>query len=190
VDRALDVFWSRGFAASSLDDLCAAIGIARPSLYAAFGDKQALYLSAFRRFTDRVAAAYFDAMAGTGSFADRCLAYLRAAIQIYTSGDGGRGCFAVCTATTEATAHPAIRDALAQVIAAQDAGFTELLRRAHARGELAAKADPATLACLLSAAQQSIAVRARAGASTDQLDRLALAAVALVFGAPRKKRAR
>jgi AcrR family transcriptional regulator len=191
LDRALDVFWSNGLAASSLDELCAAMAIARPSLYAAFGDKHDLYLAASARFRDRMALAYRDAMVGAQTYCDGVLAYLRAAIGLYTSGEVARGCLAVCTATAEAAAHPRIRDALAAVLRELDAAFAGTLRRARDRGELPATADPEILAQLLSATQHSIAVRARAGTSVDELDRIACAGVAMVFGpapAPRALR--
>jgi AcrR family transcriptional regulator len=191
LDRALEVFWSHGLAASSLDDLCEAMAIARPSLYAAFGDKQDLYLAATARFRDRMALAYRNAMVGTQTYRDGVLAYLRAAIGHYTSGNVSRGCLAVCTATAEAAVHPRIRGALAALIHDLDEAFAGTLRRARDRGELPATADPETLAQLLSATQHSIAVRARAGTSVDELDRIACAGVALVFGdAPARHAAR
>jgi AcrR family transcriptional regulator len=193
LDRALEVFWSNGLEASSLDDLCEAMAIARPSLYAAFGDKQDLYLAATARFRDRMALAYRDAMVGAQTYRDGVLAYLRAAIALYTSGEVARGCLAVCTATAEAAAHPRIRDALAALLREQDAGFAGTLRRARDRGELPATADPELLAQLLSAIQHTIAVRARAGTRVDELDRIACASVAMVFGpapAPRAVRNR
>src|SRR6202044_5662 len=51
--QAMDVFWKDGFAATSLDDLSAATGLNRPSLYGAFGDKRALYLQAYRQYRKR-----------------------------------------------------------------------------------------------------------------------------------------
>src|SRR6204780_4587362 len=52
--QAMDVFWQGGFAATSLDDLSAATGLNRPSLYGAFGDKRAIYLQAYRQYRKRV----------------------------------------------------------------------------------------------------------------------------------------
>lgn len=182
LDRALDVFWARGFEASSLDDLCAAIGIARPSLYAAFGDKQALYLLALQRFRDRMADAYRTAMTIEASFRERTYAYFDAAIAVYTSG--ARGCFAVCTAPPQSADHPAIRAALAATIAEQDTAYRGMLERARARGELPTSFDPAAAARLLSAAQHSIAVRARTGASRDEITPLGRAMIDAVFGEP------
>jgi len=182
LDRALEVFWSGGFAATSLDDLCAAMGIARPSLYAAFGDKEELYLAIIERFRERMTAVYRDAVLGASSYRDGILAFLRAAIARYTSGGVARGCLAVCTATTEAAAHPRIRDALAAMLRELDAAFEGTLRRARDRGELPATADPVGLAQLLSATQHSLAVRARAGAPADELDRRACSAISVIFG--------
>ena len=68
--QAMDVFWSDGFAATSLDDISAATGLNRPSLYGAFGDKRALYLQAYgqyrKRMNELVRAAVCSSRAGAG----------------------------------------------------------------------------------------------------------------------------
>ncbi len=184
LDQALDVFWVRGLSASSLDELCAAMGIARPSLYAAFGDKEDLYLAAAGRFRERIAGAYRDATAGVATGHDTSLAFLRGAIEHYLSGPSPRGCLALCTATTEAASNPRIRALLAAMIRDLDRAFEAIVRGARDRGELPATADPVVLARLLSATQHTIAVRARAGTDPAELDDIARAGVAMVFGPP------
>ena len=185
VDRALDraavVFWTRGFAATSLDDLCGAMGIARPSLYAAFGDKQSLYLAALERFRSHMAGLYVQAIRKGKTVRARVLAFMRAAIEHYTSGDVARGCMAVCTATADAVAEPRIREALANIVRELDDAYAVSLRIARERGELAPTADITTLAHLLAATQHTLAVRARAGVSKAELDRIARASVAAIF---------
>jgi TetR/AcrR family transcriptional regulator, copper-responsive repressor len=181
LERAADVFWTRGFAATSLDDLCEAMGIARPSLYAAFGDKQALYLAALERFRAHMAGLYEQAIREHATVRERILGFLRAAIERYTSGHAARGCLAVCTATTDAAEEPRIREALAAILHELDDAFAASLRIARDRGELAATADVAMLGRMLSATQHTLAVRARAGSSKPELERIARGAVELIF---------
>jgi AcrR family transcriptional regulator len=185
LEKAIDVFWTRGFAASSLDDLCDAMDIARPSLYAAYGDKEQLYIAATERFRARMVALYVDAIKTTATGRDTILAFLASAIELYTSGVG-RGCLAVCTATVEAPTHPHMRTTLAAIIQELDEAFAGTLRRARDRGELAGDTDVSALAQLLSATLHSIAIRARAGARASDLQQLAKNSVAAVFAsAPR-----
>jgi TetR/AcrR family transcriptional regulator, copper-responsive repressor len=184
LDRAVDTFWTRGFAATSLDDLCEAMGIARPSLYAAFGDKEALYLASVARFRGRMAELYIQAVRSKPTGRDGILAFFREAIARYTSGEVSRGCLGVCTAAVEAPSHPAVRTALAHLLKELDDAFAGTLRRARDRGELASDADIAALAALLSATLHSIAVRARAGTGKAELQRLARSSVDVILGAP------
>jgi AcrR family transcriptional regulator len=189
LDRAAEMFWTRGFAATSLDDLCDVMGIARPSLYAAFGDKEALYLAATDRFRARMTEMYVAAIRSTTTARDCVLAFFRDAIARYTSGDIARGCMGVCTATVEAPSHPQVRAALAALLAELDDAFEGTLRRARDRGELAKDADVAGLARVLSATLHSIAIRARAGTSRAELERLARSSVDALLGAqPRATR--
>jgi TetR/AcrR family transcriptional repressor of nem operon len=92
LERATRVFWTKGFEHSSLDDLCAATGLGRSSLYAAFGDKRALYLKALARYEERSVARIAKA------FEDRPLrkgleAFLAGLIDDIVSGPGRSGCF-------------------------------------------------------------------------------------------------
>ena len=187
LDRALDVFWTRGYAAS-LDDLSSAMGIARPSLYAAFGDKEQLYLAATRRFRARMTGLYVGAIqAHRESGQAAILAFYTSAIELYTTGDAARGCLAVCTATVEAPLHPRLRATLTEILAELDVAFAGTLERARDRGERLASTDVTALAVLLSATLHTIAIRARAGAGKKPLLEIARGAVAVVF--PKRRQA-
>ena len=109
--RALDVFWKEGFAATSLDDLSAATGMNRPSLYGAFGDKRELYIKSYERYRDARASRDGRNVSRTTCRCGRCCsASMRIALDMYLSGeDGPRGCFTVMTATSEAVFDPEIR---------------------------------------------------------------------------------
>jgi TetR/AcrR family transcriptional regulator, copper-responsive repressor len=161
--RAMDVFWQDGFAATSLDDLSAATGLNRPSLYGAFGDKRALYLQAYRQYRKRVNeefAPLFQARAPLGAKLRRILI---AALELYLSGEEGpRGCFTVLTTSSDAVADPEVRALVAEAIDSTDRAFGRLFADARAAGELPAGADPRALARLASATIHTLSIRARA----------------------------
>ena len=185
LERALEVFWRKGFAATSLDDLVAATGVQRPSLYAGFGDKQALYLQAMGHFvsdiSDRIGETLFGARQPGERAADvveRCLTMMAT---LYTADPaGGLGCAVFCTTVTEAPGNAEIRGLLAQSLTATDAFFERFLREAQATGELAASLDAAGTAMLLGASLHSLGLRARGGQAGDDLRRLARAAADLL----------
>jgi AcrR family transcriptional regulator len=170
LDRARDAFWNTGFAATSLDDLAAATGLNRPSLYGAFGDKQALYLAALQKSRAELNAALAAAMAPDEPLRAALGRVFSSAAAIYARGElGQRGCFLIGTAVTEAVADPQIRRALDQALAEIDAAFEARLRRAQAAGELPATRDAKGLAKLATATLNGMAVRARAGGDQPSL---------------------
>ena len=87
LDKACRIFMEKGFSATSLDDLSEATGLNRPSLYAAFGDKEQLYIAALKRYGDVSMAAIEAIMARKAPIAERVEQCLRAAINLYRAGD-------------------------------------------------------------------------------------------------------
>src|SRR3954471_23754008 len=141
--RALDVFWKDGFAATSLDDLSAATGMNRPSLYGAFGDKRELYKKTYESYRNRARARMGEVFGADMPLRPMLLRIYGIALDIYLSGeDGPRGCFTVMTATSEAVFDPDIRAMVVGGLVEMDRFFARLFRIAQQRGELAASADP------------------------------------------------
>ena len=191
--HATAAFWDAGFAATSLDDLAAATGMNRPSLYGAFGDKHALYRTAFDRYVAAGDAAMADALADTRPLREGLRAVYAGALALYYSGDpssekgAARGCFMIGTTLTEAAADPELRTALRDALRGFDKAFAA--RFARARGELAPGADPAVLAMLASAVLYFLAIRSRAGEARAALATAADAAVDAICGrAPKRRR--
>jgi AcrR family transcriptional regulator len=179
--QALGAFWKAGYSATSLDDLAAATGMNRPSLYAAFGDKRALYLTALDHYWQLSYAAMRDALAFDRPLDEALMRVYRKALSIYFPGKGRpRGCFAIGTATTEAVADEKIRAAFAEGLRRLDASFEARNRAALESGELPAAADPAALAKLAAATLHTIALRARAGTPRAELEELARQAVGVI----------
>lgn len=181
LSRALEVFWESGFEATSLDDLSQATGLNRPSLYAAFGDKESLYLAALRNWTQGMRESLSAALDLRLPVGEALMGFYQTALELYCGGSG-RGCMAVCTAPSTIADHPAIRAALSGILEELDRGLEGYLRHAQGAGGLPADLDCALAARLLASVQHSLAVRARSGQSRQELEELARGAVRLVVG--------
>jgi AcrR family transcriptional regulator len=181
---ATDAFWQAGYSGTSLDALGAAMGMNRPSLYGAFGDKHALYLSTLDRYIEAGLKTMEEALAGDFPLAKALQRVYDTALALYLpAGAEPRGCFLIGTATVEARADAQVRARLAEGLLAFDHAFERRLKRAQAEGELAARADPAALARVASAILHSLALRSRAGDAPASLRSIAAAGVALICGA-------
>lgn len=181
--RATEAFWNAGYSGTSLDDIATATGMNRPSLYAAFGDKHALYVKALNHYWTIGFAAMRDALANERPLAEELMRVYEGALAIYFSGEGRpRGCFAIGTATTEAVQNGDIRSAFAKGLRALDRAFEARLRAAQDRGELDRDADAEALAMVASSTLHTIAIRARMGTSRTELRKLAEKAVGVICG--------
>jgi TetR/AcrR family transcriptional regulator, copper-responsive repressor len=181
--RATDEFWQTGYSGTSLDSIAAATGMNPPSLYAAFGNKRAIYLKALSGYWELALTATREALAEDRPLREALMLAYEAALSIYFSGKGRtRGCFVVGTAVTEAVDDPDIRKSLAAGLRATDADFEARLRLAREKGELKHGADPEALAVLASATMHTIAIRARAGVPRSELREIAQKAVNVICG--------
>lgn len=169
----VDCFRTKGYAATTLDDLARATGLVRPSLYAAFGSKEQMFLGAMEDFAAGIRQQLAVVTGGASSARTAIIQVFETALDIYLDGDGGRGCLVFTTAAAEAPTHPEIRARLFQQIAANDDLFHRLLAR-HAP-----QADPPSLeaaSVLAAATLHSLGIRARAGGERDSLLRFAATA--------------
>jgi TetR/AcrR family transcriptional regulator, copper-responsive repressor len=176
--KALDLFRKDGFAATSLDDLSAATGMNRPSLYGAFGDKRELYIKSYQRYRADARAAMIDIFRDQLPIRKRLERIYAAALDIYLSGEAGpRGCFTVMTAASEAVADPDIRKLVLEGFSELDKAFATCFRLAKENGELPETADPVVLAQLASATIHTIAIRARAQVPRKELEAIVKGAI-------------
>jgi len=174
---ALQRFRTHGFAGTSLDDLADATGIARPSLYAAFGDKRALYLAALERTHEWLSAAFERLREADLPLRDLLDRVFSSTIDVYLTGEvGPSGCIAVNTAAAEAVTDPDIRASLARILELEDRELEALLATAGSTA-------PAMHARFVSSLLHSLSVRARAGESREALDRIAADCIAMIAGA-------
>ena len=182
--KALDLFRQDGFAATSLDNLSAATGMNRPSLYGAFGDKRELYVRSYQRYRDDARAAMIDVFRSEMPIRKRLERIYSIALDIYLSGEAGpRGCFTVMTAASEAVGDPEIRAMVLEGFTELDKAFARCFRLAREKGELPASTDPAVLGRIASATMHSMAIRARARVPREELEAMADGAIDVMCGA-------
>ncbi len=183
LDKAAEVFWKSGYAGTSLDDLVAATGMNRPSLYGAFGDKRAIYLATLERYRDGSRAKAKALLADNPSLRVYLERFYDAALDIYLAGaDEARGCYSIGTAATQAAVDPVVREFLADSVRSTDAFLADVIRAARQRGEVSPRSDPTALAQLATATLHTLAVRARAGLTRQELNAIAAAAIDMICG--------
>jgi AcrR family transcriptional regulator len=160
------------------------MGMNRPSIYAAFGDKHALYLRAITTYADTSRTWLIDALAAPGSLEHGLRMVYRQARDFYLAGDDGpRGCFLLGTAVTEAHRDPQVRAIVESTMTAFTEAFADRFALAARAGELVA-GSPNTSAPIATAALNSLAVRARTGAEPAELDTLIDATIDVICGRP------
>ena len=172
LERAMQVFWAKGYEATSLDDLCAATGLSRSSLYAAFGDKHDLLVQSLDLYSDR-AAARFAALLAVPPIQAALRRILDDFIGQIVAGPGQRGCFIGNCAAELARGD---RDAMTRVrrsLARNEGIFRDALATAQKRGELPRSADPAALARFLTSGFQGLRLVGKANPDRAALEDIA-----------------
>jgi AcrR family transcriptional regulator len=176
---ATHVFLTRGFDGATLEDLTGAMGVNKPSLYAAFGDKSALYAKVLEGYGTTALSAMEAALETGDTLEEAGRNLLRGAIEIYAPPRGEHlGCLVATTATTVAATTPAVRAVVAKFLSEVD----RLIGAAIARrfGRNLPEERVAAISDVLSGTMYSLAIRARAGSSRKQLSAIAERAVATV----------
>jgi len=177
--KARDTFWAAGYQATSLDRLSEATGLKRPSLYGAFGDKQALYVALLQSYRETSLATVRRLLDEAGTLREGLRAVYAAALDLYVPD--AQGCFVLNTAPSEAATDAAVRGELNQVTQDLDAAFADRIARARAEGEIDGAVDPHERGRLAMAMLHSLSVRARAGEPRAALEALARSGVELLL---------
>ena len=168
---ALQVFWRKGYEGASLSDLTEAMGISRPSLYACFGNKEALFTKALDLYEKEKMAYVAEALAQPTA---RAVAehMLYGALERQTSVCDPKGCMGVVNAMQCGDEAQAIRAEVQARGAFAHANLIERFERAKAEGDLPASANPEGLARLLYAVSAGLSMQASGGASGPELKTL------------------
>ncbi|HEY2787517.1 MAG TPA: TetR/AcrR family transcriptional regulator [Fimbriiglobus sp.] len=172
LDRAVAVFWRQGYEGTTIPDLTAALGINRPSLYAAFGNKQSLFRKALARYS-----------AGPAGFIPRALreptaravieTLLRSSVEMLSDPKHPRGCLVVQAALACGAESESVRKELEGLRASGVAAIRKRFERARREGDWPGDASPADMARYLATVLYGMAVQAAGGASRKELQAVA-----------------
>ena len=180
LDAAIELFWAKGYDATSLDDLGAAMSMGRPSIYRAFGSKDELFLKALGRYADTVASAPVAAVQAPGTVREAITAFLNATVDYVTADPAHRGCLIGSIAT--AVDSDESRAFAAQALAGVEADVAARLARGVDGGELPGDYDVAAGARRAVDNMMSLTTRARYGTPAEDLRATISDRAALVLG--------
>ncbi len=163
VARATDLFWRRGYHATSVRDLGEALGLSASSLYRTFGDKHALFLRALDHYRATDSAEARDQLLRPGPAPEVVRDWLIRMVDLPEEGAAARGCFVVNTATELGADDPTVDERTQAAFGVTREALTEVLQRGRRDGELRADLDVAATAESLFTLVLGLRVRARAG---------------------------
>ena len=179
LDRAMHVFWRKGFEGASLNDLTAAMGVQPASLYKAFGNKRTLFEKALARYLAGPVAFVHDALNEPTAYAV-AVRILRRTAEFLTEGRSRRGCMTIQAALASGVEGEPIRRKLIALRVKEQDALRRRFERAKSEGDLPNDADAADLARLITALYQGMTVQAINGASREDLLRLADPALQII----------
>jgi AcrR family transcriptional regulator len=168
LENALHVFWEKGYEGASMADLTEAMGITKPSLYAAFGNKEELFRKALDSYVEGPAGYTKQALEQpTARAVVEHLLYSE--VDAVTDPECPAGCLSINGALTCGEAAESIKQELRIHRARFESDLRERLERAKSDGDLPGTADPAALARYIATIAQGLAVQAVGGTTRDEL---------------------
>jgi AcrR family transcriptional regulator len=178
LDRAMRVFWERGYEATSIDDLLKVTGINRASLYGTFGDKRTLFLAAIDRYMEQVGEPLFRDLA-RGNPRNAIKRMLDSIIKRNCDGKSPAGCLLTNSAIECKRLGGAINSRIERELKVQEAAILDTLRRDSAMNLRSSKRNPCELACFYLGVAQGLNVVSRAGATPAMLKSMAKIAMSV-----------
>jgi AcrR family transcriptional regulator len=169
---ALQLFWRHGYEGVSIADLTQAIGIAPPSLYAAFGSKAELYREVIELYQRRPTGGAIATFQQDGPIAERLRDLLLHAVRAATDPAYPKGCMLTAGLLYCGAEHSDLADTVSHLRRARSSAITDRLQRAIDHGELPQQPSAAAMARYVSAVMQGISIQARDGATADELNEI------------------
>lgn len=169
LDRAINSFWANGYSGASIGQLTENMGINRPSLYATFGSKHGLFLEVIDRYAATLGGLPFSAFQDDIDARQAVANFFALSIRCATTEGRPSGCLIASVATIEAEKDEQIRDKLTAMFAHAESAIAGYFTAAQDAGRLDNGLQPQALARMVTSVTHSIATRARAGASREQL---------------------
>jgi AcrR family transcriptional regulator len=168
LDKALKVFWARGYEGASMAELTEVLGINKPSIYAAFGNKEELFRKALARYTSGPAAFVKEAMKEPTA---RLVVekFLLLAVDFFSDRTTPNGCMIVQAALTGGQGSSAIQQELIAYRKSLEASFNERFEFAKSQGDLPQYVNTKQLAKYIATIHQGMSVQATSGATREEL---------------------
>jgi len=176
--RAMEVFWAKGYEGASMADLTHAMGIASPSLYAAFGSKEALFREALARYGETEGIEIWGAVRNAPTAYEAIEGFLMQTARVFTRPDKPTGCLVVLSALHATESCETVREELVRLRAGTVEELAERLRQGVEAGEIAPEVNVKAIASYYVTVQQGMSIQARDGASRQDLEAIARAALA------------
>jgi len=161
VERAIQVYWSKGYDGVTIDDLVAGMGVGRPSLYAVFGDKRALFLRVLKAYAEKKGARAAKALLSPQTLRDSLTHFLKHAVESATEKGSARGCLLQCVAPL--VDDPEVRQFLQNAAAGAAALVEGRFRNAISAGEIPSDFPVAVRASQLIDFARGLTMRAQIG---------------------------
>ncbi|MBX9692905.1 MAG: TetR/AcrR family transcriptional regulator [Cyanobacteria bacterium] len=167
LDKAMLVFWRKGYRGTSLDDLTEAMEINRPSLYSAFKDKEMLFLQSIDRYRTRYLVAPTKKLLSSSNLRSGLIDFFSDIERIFLNEKNPPGCMIACLLTEDCCDSPVVKEKLEECINLADSTFRDIFEK-H-RSQLVSGLKPKAAARMLTTTLHGLAIRARAGAGKKEL---------------------
>ena len=167
LDKAMQVFWHKGYEATSMEDLLKAMDLNRGSLYDTFGDKRQLFLMVMERYCRTFVGPKLSLLDQPGPALPTLHRFINSMIEGGLADPQRRGCFISNTVMELSPHEKEIAGTLRQALKIAEDAFFKVLVRAKEQGELKDEKDPRALARFLTTMMQGIVVMIKAGTSSE-----------------------
>ena len=180
IEKAMQVFWHRGYEATSMEDLLTAMDLNRGSLYDTFGDKRQLFLKVIDRYCTTFASSKFSLLDQPGPALPTLRRFISGMIEGGLADPQRRGCLIANTVMELSPHEKEIAGTVSQALKMVEDTFFKVLARAKQQGELKDEKDPRALARFLTTMMQGTIVMIKAGASADVVNQTAETALSIL----------
>jgi TetR/AcrR family transcriptional regulator, transcriptional repressor for nem operon len=180
IEKAMQVFWHKGYEATSMEDLLSAMDLNRGSLYDTFGDKRQLFLKVVDRYCTTFVGSKFSLLDQPGPALPALRRFIQGMIEGALADPQRRGCLIANTVMELSPHEKEIAGTLRQVLKMAEDTFFRVLARAKQQGELNSDKDPRALARFLTTMMQGTIVMIKAGTSADVVEQTAETALSIL----------
>jgi AcrR family transcriptional regulator len=168
LDKALEIFWKRGYEGASIAELTEALGINKPSLYAAFGNKEELFNKTLSRYVAGPVVFIQEAINQPSAY-EVAQSFLTKAVEFFTDTKHPKGCLIVQAALSVSADSLLVQDLLTKYRYSYEQQLAKRFEKAKEEGDLPTDANAEALAKFLSTLHQGMSVQVTSGASKEEL---------------------